>query len=138
MGRRHQALRRTHRLIALAAALAAGIASAQNFPARPLRIIVPQSAGGSTDLPARALAASVPAALAAGDAAASRGGDVPAIVAAVTGYLAQHGLTADYVEVTDPDLGPAPANGPCRLLAAVPVAGVRLLDNIPLVLGASS
>ena len=56
MGRRHQALRRAHRLIVLAAALAAGIASAQNFPARPLRIIVPQSAGGSTDLVARPLA----------------------------------------------------------------------------------
>mgnify|MGYP003350028253 FL=1 len=56
MGRRHQALRRAHRLIVLAAALAAGTASAQNFPARPLRIIVPQSAGGSTDLVARPLA----------------------------------------------------------------------------------
>jgi tripartite-type tricarboxylate transporter receptor subunit TctC len=32
------------------------IATAQNYPTRPLRIIVPQSAGGSTDLVARPLA----------------------------------------------------------------------------------
>jgi tripartite-type tricarboxylate transporter receptor subunit TctC len=67
MGRRDQAIRRTHRLsaalvrIATTAACAwlaaqAGQTAAQNYPARPLRIIVPQSAGGSTDLVARPLA----------------------------------------------------------------------------------
>ena len=64
MGRRRQALRRAHRLslaavlvsFALAFAAAHGDAGAQNYPARPLRIIVPQSAGGSTDLVARPLA----------------------------------------------------------------------------------
>ncbi len=61
MGGRRQAVRRAHRMTraALFAALAfasAHSAVAQNYPARPLRIIVPQSAGGSTDLVARPLA----------------------------------------------------------------------------------
>ncbi|MEO7727520.1 MAG: tripartite tricarboxylate transporter substrate binding protein, partial [Burkholderiales bacterium] len=41
--------------LAVLAAQAVG-AAAQNYPVRPLRIIVPQSAGGSTDLVARPLA----------------------------------------------------------------------------------
>jgi tripartite-type tricarboxylate transporter receptor subunit TctC len=67
MGRRNQAIRRAHRLSAASlrvAAIVAGVwlaalagqSAAQNYPARPLRIIVPQSAGGSTDLVARPLA----------------------------------------------------------------------------------
>ena len=64
MGRCDQAFRRTHRLNALRAAIVAcalaatqvGSATAQTYPAKPIRIIVPQSAGGSTDLVARPLA----------------------------------------------------------------------------------
>ena len=40
----------------LAFTTCAGSALAQTYPAKPIRIIVPQSAGGSTDLVARPLA----------------------------------------------------------------------------------
>ncbi|MDB5809288.1 MAG: hypothetical protein JWN94_1410 [Betaproteobacteria bacterium] len=68
MGRRDQAVRRAHRLkhtvaspIVACALFAVALgatyleAGAQTYPSRPLRIIVPQSAGGSTDLVARPL-----------------------------------------------------------------------------------
>jgi pantoate--beta-alanine ligase len=43
----------------------------------------------------------------------------------------------DYAVVTDPDLGAPPDAGEARLLLAVRVGGVRLLDNARLVLGGS-
>ena len=58
-------IRRTACLTAvLGCALAASsVTHAQNWPTRPVRIVVPQSAGGSTDLPARAIAQQIGAAL---------------------------------------------------------------------------
>jgi pantoate--beta-alanine ligase len=38
-------------------------------------------------------------------------------------------LVPDYLELTDPDLGPAPAAGPARLLLAARTGSTRLLDN---------
>src|SRR4051795_7586539 len=65
----------------------------------------------------RAAAATISAALRAGADAGPDGGD--AVLAAARAVLAgQPTLTADYLELTDPDLGPAPAGGPARLLLA--------------------
>jgi pantoate--beta-alanine ligase len=46
-----------------------------------------------------------------------------------------HGVDLDYLEVTDPDLGPAPAEGPGRMLIAARVGTTRLIDNTALTLG---
>jgi pantoate--beta-alanine ligase len=41
-------------------------------------------------------------------------------------------VRVDYLALTDPDLGPAPDEGPARLLVAAKVGGTRLIDNVPL------
>ncbi len=45
------------------------------------------------------------------------------------------GVDVDYLEVRGPDLGPAPASGPARLLLAARVGDVRLIDNVALEIG---
>lgn len=46
-----------------------------------------------------------------------------------------HGVDIDYLELTAPDLGPAPDHGPARLLVAARVGETRLIDNVVLTLG---
>jgi pantoate--beta-alanine ligase len=82
----------------------------------------------------RRSATALSAALRAGAAAGAQGPG--AVLAAARAVLARAPeLVPDYLELTDPDLGPAPAVGPARLLVAARCGGTRLLDNLPVRLG---
>jgi tripartite-type tricarboxylate transporter receptor subunit TctC len=48
--------RATFVFVALALSLASGIATAQNYPVKPIRIVVPYPPGGGTDVVARTIA----------------------------------------------------------------------------------
>lgn len=82
---------------------------------------------------ARRQAAVIPRALAAGEAAASAGAD--AAVHATRAVLDSEGIDIDYVVVTGTDLLDAPTHGVGRLILAVRIDGVRLIDNVPVDLG---
>ena len=54
------------------------------------------------------------------------------MLAAARGVLdAEPALDVDYVELRDPDLGPAPEIGPARLLIAARAGTTHLIDNAP-------
>lgn len=73
------------------------------------------------------------AALAAGRDAA---GPASAVLAAASEVLGTaEGVHVEYLELRDPDLGPAPVTGSARLLVAARVGSVRLIDNLAVELG---
>jgi pantoate--beta-alanine ligase len=59
-----------------------------------------------------------------------------ALAAARAVLRTAQGVDLDYLVVTDPDLGPAPSEGEGRALVAARVGATRLIDNLPLHLGA--
>jgi pantoate--beta-alanine ligase len=81
----------------------------------------------------RQQASALSRALRAGAAAAAEGA---AMVLACAGeVLDAGGVMADYLVLTDPELGPTPDRGPARLLVAARVGSTRLLDNVRVDLG---
>jgi len=86
------------------------------------------------DPAARRSALALSAALLAARDAAGRGPD-QALAAARAVLGAAPGVDLDYLELTGPDLGPAPSTGETRLLVAARVGSTRLIDNVALNLG---
>ena len=66
--------------------------------------------------------------------AAARGAEA-AYGAARAELRRTHLVDLDYLEITAPDLGPAPERGPARMLVAARVGSTRLIDNVALDLG---
>jgi pantoate--beta-alanine ligase len=77
----------------------------------------------------RGRAATLQRALAAGAAVSAHGPEV--VLETARSVLAQEpALQVEYLELRDPDLGPAPQEGRARLLAAARLGGTRLIDNV--------
>lgn len=81
----------------------------------------------------RARAAAIPRALAAGRAKIANGAE--AVTHATRAALEAEGIDIDYAVVTDVNLAEPPGHGPGRLLVAVRIDDVRLIDNAAVLLG---
>ncbi|MGI9157056.1 MAG: pantoate--beta-alanine ligase [Marmoricola sp.] len=86
------------------------------------------------DAGARQAATALSGALFAARQAAS-GGSGAAVAAAHDVLRQSAGVDVDYLELTAPDLGPAPERGEARILTAARVGGTRLIDNVAVFLG---
>jgi pantoate--beta-alanine ligase len=84
----------------------------------------------------RADAVVLSAALAAGAHVGQEGADAVLSAARQT-LAARPEVVVDYLELRGTDLGPAPVDGEARLLVAARVGRTRLIDNVPVLLGAA-
>ncbi|SFK60784.1 pantoate--beta-alanine ligase [Amycolatopsis sacchari] len=84
----------------------------------------------------RADAAVLSAALAAGAHVGAQGAEAVLDMARQT-LAARPAVSVDYLELRGTDLGPAPVDGEARLLVAARVGTTRLIDNVPVLLGAA-
>lgn len=81
----------------------------------------------------------VPRAIEVGVSEANAGGSARDVISAVQTFLDEHPeVLTDYAVITDPELGAPPERGAARLILAVRVGDVRLLDNTRLVLGGTA
>jgi pantoate--beta-alanine ligase len=69
---------------------------------------------------------------------AAQHGSTAALEAAREQLRHAGGVDLEYLELTDPDLGPPPESGPSRLLIAARVGSTRLIDNVALTLDGDS
>lgn len=67
-----------------------------------------------------------------------RDGAEAVLAAARQTLAARPAVEVDYLELRGTDLGPAPVDGEARLLIAARVGSTRLIDNVPVVLGAAA
>jgi pantoate--beta-alanine ligase len=84
----------------------------------------------------RADAVVLSAALGAGAYVGREGADAVLSMAKQT-LAARPRVAVDYLELRGTDLGPAPVDGEARLLIAARVGRTRLIDNVPVLLGAA-
>jgi pantoate--beta-alanine ligase len=84
----------------------------------------------------RADAVVLSAALGAGAYVGREGADAVLSMARQT-LAARPRVAVDYLELRGTDLGPAPVDGEARLLIAARVGRTRLIDNVPVLLGAA-
>lgn len=85
----------------------------------------------------RRIAAVIPRALDAATEAASEGAEA-AVAAGLAILAAEPAIDVDYFELRSTQLQAPPASGEARLLLAVTLGGIRLIDNAPVELGASA